>query len=483
MPNKNSISLKQPKVFPLALITAGWERFGFYILIAAMVLYLEKYFGFSDKHSDILFSIFNALVFLTPAIGGYLADNIFGIRRSIVAGLILEGLGLFLLAFSSQIFLYIGLSLVILGVGFFKTAPTDLMGRSYEAKDPRIDSGFTWFYLAMNLGASISMVLAGFLQQAYGWHIIFICAAISLYLGSLSYFFMRKRAEENDVAVGKTKLPLKTWSKLALGTFAVLIIGAFLLYKPLIGQLVFYIITFCILLYFMYEIIKSPRKEKLKIIACLSLIFMGMIFFIMYFQLFMSVTLFIDRGIQHSIFGLKIPTIAFVSCNPIWIVILSPLLVSIYNFLGKRKKDLAVTTKFPLGILFISLCFFVLRVGILFPNSHLKISAWWYIASIGFFSLGELLVSALGVAMVTHIAPPRLYGIMMGTWFLIATSVGTELAGSVSNLAAIPKALHDQMAILNTYGRVFTEIGVAGVILTILAFIAGFYIKRIIEAK
>ena len=226
-------SLKQPKVFPYSFATAMFERFGFYVLTFLLVLYLKNEFHFTDVVAFALFSVFNALVFLTPAIGGYLADNIFGIKRTMILGVIIEGAGLFILAIPNNSLVYFGLACVILGVGLFKTGPTDLLGRSYEENDPRIDSGFTWYYLGINAGSLLAPVVAGFVQRYFGWHVAFFCGGVSLFLGIFVCLFFRKNAvKEIDVELSKRAVSLKNWFILGIGLIASGALAVLLIYKP-----------------------------------------------------------------------------------------------------------------------------------------------------------------------------------------------------------------------------------------------------------
>jgi POT family proton-dependent oligopeptide transporter len=478
MNTNKTVTLKQPKVFYLAISTSMCERFGFYVLTFLLVLYTKDIYGLSDSQAFVLFGVFNGLAFLTPALGGYLADNVFGIRRCTILGLLSEGLGLMLLAIPTQIFFWIGLSLVIIGVGLFKTAPTNLMARSYTQNDPRIDSGFTLFYMAMNVGGFFAPIIAGFAQRYFGWHIAFLIGGLVLYLGLLGYFVLRRSAESSDSAIGRKTLSPKIWSSVIFGIIVSSVCFIFLLIHPVTADVFFAITALLLILFFIYEIIKSNKEDKLKIIACLMLIFIGMIFFVLYFQAFTSITLFIKRVVRHAVFGIDIPTVAFLSLNPLWIIVLSPILASLYNYLKKRNKDLPITGKFALGILIISLCFFVLKISTLFVSGEETISALWIVLAFFLFSLGELLVSALGVAMVAQIAPKRMYGVMMGTWFLIAATLGASVSGLLAGLANVPKALHESHAILTIYGKAFFHIGLIGLSLTIVIFLVSPYIKR-----
>ncbi len=478
MNTNTTVTLKQPKVFYLAISTSMCERFGFYVLTFLLVLYTKDIHGLSDSQAFILFGVFNGLAFLTPAIGGYLADNVFGIRRCTILGLLLESTGLISLSIPVEIFYWIGLSLVIIGVGLFKTAPTNLMARSYTPNDPRIDSGFTLFYMAMNVGGFFAPIVAGFAQRYFGWNIAFLIGGFVLLLALLCYFILRGSAEGCDSAVGKKKLLPRIWSAVIFGIIVGSVCLLLLLTHPLTADIFFALASLLLIFYFIFEIIRSSKEDKFKIIACLILIFIGMVFFILYFQAFTSIMLFIKRIVRHAVFGFDIPTVAFLSLNSFWIIILSPILACLYNYLKKRNRDLPITGKFALGILIISLCFFVLKISTLFVNGDGIVNPLWIVLTFFLFSLGELLVSALGVAMVAQIAPKHMYGVMMGTWFLIAATLGASVSGLLGGLANVPKAIHESHAILTIYGKAFFHIGLIGLSLTVIIFLVSPYIRR-----
>lgn len=476
-------NLKQPKVFTFSIVVALFERYGFYALSFLLVLYVKNVFSFSDHDAFTLFGVFNALVFLTPALGGYLADNIIGIRRTLFVGLILETLALCTLGLPTEKSLLIALALMVIGVGLFKVGPTDLIGRSYSNNDPRIDSGFTLFYMAMNAGAVLSPVITGYLQRFFGWHIAFLFGGIVIFLGIIAYFILQHRAAEVDSHVGKQKLPLKIWLYFIGGIIVATVLCVLLLNFAAISNIFFALATSFLLLYFANEIRKSPKQEKLEIIACLSLIVIGMVFFIMYFQLFMSMTLFTDRCVDHNLFGLNLPTSAFLGLNSFWVIAFSPLLVWLYNKLEQKKKDLKITYKFTLGLFSTSLCFLILYASHFIHDETFHVSNLWIVAAIGVFSFGELLISALGVAMVTRIAPKRMYGVMMGAWFLIATSLASTVSGKVSDLASVPSNIIDPAVTLSIYSKAFLSMGIVGIILSIVVLGISPYINKIAHLK
>jgi len=475
----NNQSLKQPKVFYLSCLTALFERFSYYILGFLMVLYVKSAFNFTDDVAFLLFAIFSAMTYFTPAIGGYLADNLIGIRRAMILGIIIEGLGLLVMSIPGLPPFYLGLVLIVLGVGLFKTGPTNLMARAYQDKDPRIDSGFTMYYMVMNVGSILSPIVGGYLQLYLGWNSMFIAAAISMLCCLGIYYLMRKTAINDDVKVGYEPVKLSVWLKLFIGLVVLgAVLGSLLVHLKLAEYFIFFA-SAIVLLYFLYEIVRSPVEEKKQIIVCLFLIGIGLVFFLLYFQMNTSMTMFIKRSVVHSFLGFKFPAPLLLSLNPFWVVVLSLVLAKLYVWLGRSGKDLAVTTKLPLGLIITSGCFFTLALSVSFANAAFQVSPLWVAAGMFFFCLGELMVSALGVAMVTHIAPPRMYGVMMGSWFLIAAALAAELSGHLASIASIPDSLTDAHAILLIYGHAFFKMGLIGLGVGVVVLLMSPFFKRL----
>lgn len=473
--------LKQPPVLKLSLFIAMCERAGFYVLSFLIVLYAKSKFNLSDTQAFIMYGVLTALSYLATVIGGYIADNIFGIRRCIIAGLCCETAGLAVLAIPSKLLFPIALALVIIGVGLFKTGPTHILGRSYKEKDPRIDSGFTWYYMGMNVGTLISSLMIGYIQETFGWAAAFLFGSAFIACGLIFYFFLKSAAAEYDSKPGLSALPTLKWLAVGVGALVCLAASAFLVSNPNMANIFLILATVLLATYHTYEIIRTPNKEeKLKIIACLSLIAMGFIFFVLYQQAYTSMVLFINRSVDRQVGSHEIPTVAFFALNAFWVVVLSPILAALYKYITKKRgTDLPVTLKFPIGLLVTSGCFWALVFGAYLANTNAQVSPFWVVLAYALYTLGEMLVSALGVAMITHIAPKRMYGIMMGTWFVIGMSLSASLSGVFASMASVPENVVDKAAILHIYTSAFTKIGLGSLILAIVCFFIGPYIKKI----
>jgi len=473
---------KQPKVLYLAFITAMFERYGYYIIGLLLTLYLKNVYNYTDEAAFGTFALFTALGYLTPAIGGYLADHLIGIKRCLALGLFLEGIGYLLLAIPKDdpFIFHVALACIIIGAGVFKTAPTNLLGRSYEDDDPRIDSGFTLYYMGINIGSFGSSLIAGTIQKAYGWHVPFAFAAAGLFIGIFWFFALKRYAVEVGSKPGGMRFGPWKWAVTILGCAAAVALFAYLISDEQVANVSFYLGSAGVFAYLLYQMMVSPREEKIKIAVCLSLIFMAVVFFLLYFQLYTSMELFVERNVQRDYFGLTLPTVFFLGLNGAWIILLSPIYAMIYRALERRNRDLAITTKFPLGILIMAACFFLLYFAAThFGGPGHKISALWMVVAIMLYSAGELLTSALGVAMITRIAPTRMYGVMMGAWYLIAFALAAELSGVVARFASIPEELQgDVAASLAIYGSAFFKMGMIGIVTAVVGLAIGPSLKR-----
>jgi len=470
-------SFKQPKSFFLLCFSEIWERFGFYILAYLMVLYTQQVFNFTDSQAFLQFGVFSGLVVITPSIGGYIGDHFFGLKRSLILGLFLLAIGYGLLALPGIQFFYLALGFLIVGNGFFKISPANLLARSYKKNDPRIDSGFTLFYMSINIGSFAATISAGVLSQLFGWHVAFGGASLGLLIGLLGFLKYRYVIKDIGVPACLKKLSFLTYLKIFLGTALAIFIAMLLMKHAELTTYIFISSALLVAAYYLFELIKSNSKDRQRILICLSLMLMGMVFFTLYYQAFMSVNLFINRSVDRNLLGILIPTPIFQSLNPFWILFLSPVLAHFYNKAGDRGKDLNIATKFCMGILIISLGFFSLKLATVLNSQTGVVSFGWIVLCYFLYSTGELLISALGMAMVTKIAPFRMFGVMMGSWYFFS-AMGAALASHLADLAKIPEGLKDPVKILNIYGHAFWVLGCIGLFCAFLSFSLSPLIKK-----
>jgi proton-dependent oligopeptide transporter, POT family len=352
-------TLKQPKVFYFSVITSIFERHSYYVLGIVLTLFAKSVYGYSDKDAFMLFGLFTALGYVTPVIGGFISDNIIGIKRCMGFGLVLDFIGFLFLAIPNEIpySLQISLALIVVGSGLFKTCPTNLLARGYEEKDPRIDGGFTLYYMGMNVGGFLAS-FTGSSYTIFGWHIPFAIAAIGLLGGIIWFFIFRHQGDDCEVQKGHEHFHMFKWIVMTLLAFLLVAIITLLLIYMLIGNILFYATCFAVFAYFAYEFIIGTVEDRKGILVCWILMFLALVGSLLYFQGFTSMELYMERCVNRSISGFTVPTVWFTSLNPIWIFILSPFLAILYRTLGEKDKDLTIPNKFALGILLIAIGFF-----------------------------------------------------------------------------------------------------------------------------
>ncbi len=461
----NQTKFKQPRAFYVICFTELWERFGYYGMQALFILYVSKVFLFSDDKSYSLFGAFAALVYATPLIGGYVGDQLIGNKRALVLGAALLVIGYGLLAVpmgsgadSTHVLFYLGLGFIVTGNGFFKTSPSSLLGKVYGPNSPQADSGFTLFYMSVNIGSFVAISLCGYVAHLFGWHVAFGMSSFGMFMSLVAFLYNRHVLD--DVGSEPDFAPLRRKLIPQVGLIvAAMIIGAYFLFTYLMfTHWVLVMATLGALLFYAALIQRSNSEERRKLIACLILMIFAISFCCLYFQAPQSMNLFIDRNVNHKLLGFYIPTPSFQSFNPLWILALAPVLSHIYNRRQRQGKDLTIPTKFAVGIMIMGSGFLLLFVGTHFASTDSQISAWWVVLCFFLYSLGELLVSAIGLSMISQLAPPRYLAIMMGIWFLFIAISGL-LSSAMAGLTSLPSGNIDPAMSLHIYGSVFAKFG------------------------
>ncbi|SDF13078.1 oligopeptide:H+ symporter [Dyella sp. 333MFSha] len=468
--------VSQTKSFSTVFLIEMWERFGFYGMQVLMVTYMVKKLGFPDVDANLVWGAASALIYATPAIGGWIGDKFLGTRRTMLTGavVLMVGYALLWIPTNNTYFLYVALGVIILGNGLFKPNAGNLVRKIYEGDEVKIDSAFTIYYMAVNVGSTISMILTPWIRDyvgehygdALGWHTAFGVCSIGLILGLINYFFMRRTLAH--VGSAPDEHPPVAKNVLGIIGAGILIIAAssYILQNQSVAQACVYIAGVVILGIFAYLIYASETGERAGLIAALVLTIQTIFFFIFYQQMSTSLNLFAQRNVDldFSLFGLHILTWIpeqFQSLNAIWIVVLSPILVWIYNALGRRGKDFPVAAKFALGFVAVAVGFFMYGLGATTAIAG-KISSWYMVWGYGFYSLGEILVSGLGLAMIARYVPARMGGFMMGAYY-VASGVAQYMGSVVANYAAIPDNISDPLESLRIYTSLFNKLGFVGV--------------------
>lgn len=461
-----------PKTFYAVFLIEFWERFAFYGLQSVAVIYFVNKFGMHEAQADTLFGSFSALLYAMLTVGGFIGDRFLGLRRIYFLGIIFLILGYGMVCISPGVFgLYMGMGLILVGNILFKTNAANYVSRCFEANDPRLDSAFTYFYMSINIGSCSSLLIVPIISQIYGYKAGLSLMAIGMVIALLLYFVFIKRFRDLDNHVGKSK-------KNKLGIMLITVIGGVIfaslvsvLLKDLwLSKLVLY--TVVVITFIIYLVIASKLNhyEARGMYIALLLMLQAVVFYILYIQIATSMTLFALHNVRLTILGLNVPAGATQSLNGGFIILLSPILANVYMKLQKKHgRDISIPGKFAGGLMVTGLCFIALGVGAqFFADKNAQVSVGWIFLAYFLYSLGELLVAAIGMSMVAQMLPKRYGGFAQGAWF-ISSAIGIQIGSQLSAYAAIE---HNGSIIasetLHSYMKFFYELGLVSIVISIV---------------
>jgi POT family proton-dependent oligopeptide transporter len=498
---------KHPKALPFLFFSEMWERFGYYLMIGIFTLYLKDVkhgYAMTEAESADLYGTFIALVFLTPFIGGLLADRYLGYRKSIIMGGLMMGVGYCLMSVHNLAMLYISMTLVIIGNGFFKPNISTLLGNVYTTPQyvKQKDDGYNIFYMGINTGAFICNFFGAALYIIYGWGAAFLAAGVGMFLGVIIFLIgtkhykeydIKKGVSENDMSMTRIIVTILVPSVIA-GIIGWLIPGS-LAGSDSTDAFIFAcipVIYFYTSLYF-----KAKTEEKRPIAALLAIFAVVVMFWAVFKQNGSALTTWADRYTNREVTGTTqkvfdklnfAQTITYKqdsiakydeqfrlqkvddkvmkeinypvyfkniaeekkpadgeqvslwatnlsqSINPGWVILLTPLIIAFFTWLRRRNKEPSTATKIAFGLLISALSALVMVSAVYTSNNGTeKASAMWLIVSYGVITIGELLLSPMGLSIVSKLSPVRITSLMMGGWFL-STSIGNKLSGVLATL-------------------------------------------------
>jgi POT family proton-dependent oligopeptide transporter len=456
-----------------------WERFAFYGIRWALVLYIVAQFhGGSDTGqaaANLTYGSYLALVYAAAIFGGYVADKFLGYQRSIMTGAVIMSAGLFMISIPNETLFMFGLATIVVGNGLFKPIISTIVGKLYAVGDERRDSGFTIFYMGINAGAFIAPILTGWLaQQVFGtaeapaYKYVFIASGIGMLVSMVWFYLGRGQL----LGVGSHAPGAESMGRVALvvvGAVAMIPVVYFLLSVG--GKNLQYVLTVMFLVLSTLLVIEGVREGKVardRSIAMLIIFVFNILFWMFFEQAGSSFTFLADNIVNRDLGGFIFPTAWFQSVNSVAIILLAPVIAWIWIRLAKVKANPSIPRKFGLGLLFNSLAFLLL-VFVLsrMVGADNKIPFWSLVAVYVIQSVGELCLSPIGLSMVTKLAPVRVVGLGMGGWFL-STGIGNNLSGIFASSVSGETGMTTDSA-LQGYQFGFWALLGAGVILFIAA--------------
>jgi len=488
-----NFSGKYPKQLYLLFFTEMWERFTFYGMRALLVLFMTSQLHFDDIKSNMLYGVYQSLIYAMPVIGGLMADRYLGFQRSIIFGAVLMAIGSFVLAIPNTTTYFFGMSVIVVGNGYFKPNISSIVGNLYKEGDSRRDAGFSLFYMGINVGAMLGGLICGYVGQEINWHAGFGLAGIFMLVGLVTFLKGRKNLGPVGLAPNETFLKEKI---LPIITKEQLIYIASIVTIPLFVWILFnynfysYLINafgVLSLVYVLYLAVKEGKAVLQLIMAALVLIIFSALFWAFYEQGGGSLNLFTDRHVNLNFFGVQLSSAALNNgIAGAMIVLLSPIFAWLWLWLSKKNIEPNAAIKFALALLQLGLGFYCFILGAAYVNEAGRIPLLFFVLAYFFMCTGELCISPIGLSVITKLSPPKMVGLMMGVWFL-ASSYGQYLAGWIGSLMAIPTNEGDikisPAASLAIYNTTFLQIAIISVCSGVLLLLLSPFLKKMMQGK
>ena len=496
--------LGHPRGLVICFLTEMWERFSFYGMKFLLVLYLTKYHLFTDEQGLDVLGAYAGLVYALPVIGGMLADRYLGMRKAVLFGGIMLVFGHLGLAFEGhqatmvdgvvqqdtfalKVF-YFSLALIIIGVGFLKPNISTIVGKLYEKDDPRRDSGFTIFYMGINIGSFLATVLCGWLGETYGWGYGFGLAGIGMLFGLVTFLWGQKwlegHAEPPDMKILKETVFAGINREALIYLLSILSLSViwFLVQSNAIVHTTLNIMALVVLSWLVWFLITQcdrVQRGQMSVLAILTIF--TVVFWALFEQSAASMTLFADRVVDRTVVGnWRLTAVQTGSLNAMFIFLLAPFFAWLWTFLSKNRLEPNTPVKFGLGILQVGLGFGALVIGANNPDAAGKVGLIWLVLAYLLHTTGELCLSPVGLSAVTKLSVPKVVGVMMGTWFL-ATAYSELVAAQIAKFAAMDTEggeIKDVAAAVNTYGEFFYSLMLIGVGIGVLVLLISPLLKR-----
>ena len=481
-----------------------WERFCYYGMRTLLTLYLVKSLLIGDSEAALIYGAYTGLIYAAPILGGRMADKYLGYRLAVILGGIMMAIGEFLILGGTEHMLLIGMGALIIGNGYFKANISTIVGKLYKENDPRRDSGFTIFYIGINLGALGATTLVAYVGETYGFHYGFGLAGLGMLLGILIFYVNRasySKAPGVDVTeLGKSKAfgPLNWVQVVSIGSL-LLIPACYLLIQE--NYLIAWLLVF---LFVMIGIVLvkagisedkeantsgaldavsvSTNKWRDRMIVLLIFMVINVTFWAFFEQAGTSLTLFADRCVDRMVGSWLMPASMTQFFNPFFIIVFGSIFSVMWVKLAKIGKNPSIPLKFAFGIAQLGLGFLVTILGMKFANAEFQVPLLTLVFLYLLHTTGELFLSPIGLSMVTKLAPAKIAGTAMGAWFL-SFAMANYLGGFIASLMGGHGGGEDLTgeAGLIAYTEVFTQIGFICLGMALLIIICNKPLKKLMH--
>lgn len=446
---------RHPKGLYVLFLTEMWERFSYYGMRAMFVLYMVKCLMMSEQDASQIYGSYTGLVYLTPLLGGYIADRYWGNRRSVLLGSVVMALGQFLMFVSACYYthpsahyiMFAGLGLLILGNGFFKPNISSMVGDLYERTDSLRDSAYTIFYMGVNVGAMIAPLWCGFVsnnESPEGFKWSFLSAAVGMLIAGVIFFCYKNKylrdPEGNPIGTkpSRTETAQQTATGMSKGFKAMMLLlfaALFVLFhlggNDLIGSAIYSVSITVPVMIITDKSLTTLERKRIGVIYAIT--FFVIFFWAAFEQSGASLTFFADKQTDREILGWTMPASYFQSFNPILIVALAPVFNLLWRFLGSKGLEPAATMKQAIGLLMLGAGYLVIAYGVDNASATTKVSMMWLAGLYFMHTIGELCLEPIGLSIVNRLSPAKFSSLLMGVWFL-SSAAANKVAGVLSAL-------------------------------------------------
>ncbi|MDR3106553.1 MAG: dipeptide permease DtpD [Yokenella regensburgei] len=467
----------QPRAIYYIVAIQIWEYFSFYGMRALLILYLTHQLGFDDSRAISLFSAYASLVYVTPILGGWLADRLLGNRMAVIVGALLMTLGHVVLGVESDSLwsLYLALAIIICGYGLFKSNISCLLGELYSLDDKRRDGGFSLLYAAGNVGSIAAPIVCGLTAHWYGWHVGFALAGIGMFIGLMIFLSGHKHFRDtrgvDKPALCATKFVLPTWGWLLVMLCFAPVFFTLLLENNWSGYLLAIVCIFAAQIVARI-MIKSPHHRR-ALWQIVLLMLTGTLFWVLAQQGGSSISLFIDRFVDRRWFSFEVPTALFQSVNAMAVMTAGVVLAWVVTSKSRGNSLLRVWLKFAFGLTLMGSGFMLLALNARQGQVDGQASMGMMIAGLALMGFAELFIDPGAMAQITRLNMPGVNGVLTGIYMLATGAVANWLAGVVAQETTESQISESA---ITAYGHFFSQMGewtLACVALIVLVVLSG----------
>ncbi|TNF69998.1 MAG: MFS transporter [Gammaproteobacteria bacterium] len=451
--------LNHPVALVVCFLTEMWERYGFYVIQSLLALYLTSHLSLSDRYTYTLVGSFTALTYISPIAGGWIADRFLGQKKAVLVGASVLFISYLILTIDSSIhWLMFALGGIAVGTGLLKPNVSSILGRQYQPGDPKRDSGFTIFYMGITSGIILGTTIPIKLSEYFGWKLSFLSAAFGLVIAFLVFLIGSKKFKLIDYAQIEGQ---------SIVNFIYALISIMLMWGIFYGIMIntdlatlFFVVIIMIAIGFVLSVAyKEEGLQRRKTLAFLLLCIISVMFWSFYFQMFMSLTLFIRRAVEPTVLGIQFPPPYYVAVESVGMIVFGILLASLWGKIKQANIALAAAIKFVISMAFMFLAYLLIWWSMFHQEHHLSglINPSLILIAYLTISIAELMLSPVGLAAVTHLANPKVVSTMMGVFF-VSLGAGGYLAGKLASLTAINPNQTDLIQIKSDYASAFSQL-------------------------